>query len=90
VWDTESPVTPLVSSWGYLGLDPEGESNGEQTSTEGEKVAADGERIVPTSLSPVGSDSSLVAVSFSDAVVKIFDVDTGKEMARMQSDESYG
>ncbi|KAL7408773.1 Striatin family-domain-containing protein, partial [Mrakia frigida] len=51
VWDTETPGTPLVSSWGYLGLDPEGQSNGEETTEE--KRAADGERIVPTSLSPV-------------------------------------
>lgn len=82
VWDTEKPGVPLVSSWGYGGADAE----------EGlsEKTSSDGERIVPTSVSPVGSDPKLVAIGYSDSIVKLFEVETGKEVVVIKSDESYG
>lgn len=88
VWDTDTTGVPLVSSWGYFGMDPEDVSDGEEK--EHKLVGLDGERIVPTSLAPVGASPKLVAVGFSDSIVKLFDLETGKEVSRMQSDESYG
>lgn len=82
VWDTEKTGVPLVASWGYGGSEAEEDKQ--------EKTSEDGEKIVPTSVSPVGTDEKLVAVGYSDSIVKLFEVESGKEVVIIKSDESYG
>jgi striatin 1/3/4 len=43
-----------------------------------------------TAVEGIKTDLRSVAVAYRDAVVKIFDLETGKETARLRSDVSYG
>lgn len=81
VWDVSGPSAgALKLTWGWLGVD--GISDG--TSYD--------ERDAPgaTSVEAIKSDLKKVAVAYQNAVVKIFDIETGKELSRLQSDISYG
>jgi striatin 1/3/4 len=74
VWSTDDLSSPLKLSWGYFGTDSEEESRS----------------IVPTSVDVCHSDLRKLAVAWQDSVVKLFDVETGKETMRFKSDETYG
>lgn len=78
LWDTAKATTgeePLVRSWDY----------GEVAAGKRKKAAPSP---APTSLAAVGTDR--VAVAYQDSVVKIFDVDSGKEVLRLKSDHTFG
>ena len=66
VWEvgSGSGVGTLKLSWGYDGLDNDEESN---------------EAPGATCLEPIKTDLKKVAVGYSNAVVKIFDIDTGRQ-----------
>lgn len=74
IWSTERPDAQLKLSWDYGGT--EGESGGKRR------------KVVPTALAAVGGGR--LAVAYDDSVVKVFEVGTGKELLRLQSDETYG
>lgn len=83
VWDVSatSGLGPLKLTWGYNGLDSE---EGEATDEEqAEKPGA-------TSLEAIKSDLRQVAVAYTNAVIKIFDIDTGKQLIRLQPEASSG
>lgn len=79
VWDVSatSGLGPLKLTWGYNGLDSE---EGEATE---EKPGA-------TSLEAIKSDLRQVAVAYTNAVIKIFDIDTGKQLICLQPEASSG
>lgn len=64
-----------VKSWDYLGVE----------GGEGSKK----KRPAPTALAAMEEGSKL-AVAYQDSVVKVFEVATGKEVLKLQSDETYG
>jgi striatin 1/3/4 len=79
VWSTEGPSGPALKlSWGYGGTDADGD----------EGVA--NEVVAPTSVAVVHSDMRKLAVAYQDAVVKLFDIETGRQLLQLRSDESYG
>jgi striatin 1/3/4 len=43
-----------------------------------------------TSIEALKVDLKKVAVAYQNAVIKIFDIESGKEVSRLQSDMSYG
>jgi len=83
VWDVSSVGGDdeggghLKLSWGYYGLtdhsDEEKDKNG----------------LGATTLEPVKTDLRKVAVAFRDAIVKLFDIETGHETGKLNSDISY-
>lgn len=87
VWDVSpSAMTPnadgevlgkLINQWGFNGTEAEGEE------TNGIAIGA-------TSVASVKTDLRLIAVAFNNSVVKIFDLESGKETAKLASDASYG
>jgi striatin 1/3/4 len=71
----------LKLSWKYNGLgveEGEGEPNGVKSLP------------TPTCVTVCYSDLKKLVVGYSNAVVKLFDVETGKEVLKLKSDESYG
>lgn len=81
VWDVGGPSPgALKLTWGWLGVD--GISD----------APTDDNRDAPgaTSIEAIKSDLKKVAVAYQNAVVKIFDIETGKELSRLGSDMSYG
>ncbi|KAH0830276.1 WD40-repeat-containing domain protein [Lanmaoa asiatica] len=79
VWDVSGPgASPLRLSWGYSGLEREG------TDGEDEK---DGPGA--TAVEAIKTDLKKVAVAYQNAVVKIFDIETGKEVSRLATDGTY-
>ncbi|KAJ3737404.1 WD40-repeat-containing domain protein [Lentinula guzmanii] len=81
VWDVSDPSAgALKLTWGWLGVD--GISDG----------STDDDRDAPgaTSVEAIKSDLKKVAVAYQNAVVKIFDIETGKELSRLATDISYG
>ncbi|KAF5391840.1 hypothetical protein D9757_001679 [Collybiopsis confluens] len=81
VWDVSgSSAGALKLTWGWLGID--GINDG----------SLDEDRNGPgaTSVEAIKSDLRKVAVAYQNAVVKIFDIETGKELSRLSSDISYG
>jgi len=79
VWDVSGPSGggSLRLSWGWSGLDSQDE---------------DGESDVPpgaTAVEAIKADLKKVAVAYQNAVVKIFDIESGKEVSRLPSDMSY-
>ncbi|KIK63769.1 hypothetical protein GYMLUDRAFT_71888 [Collybiopsis luxurians FD-317 M1] len=80
VWDVSGPSAGLLRlTWGWIGVD--GISDG----------TTDDDRDAPgaTSVEAIKSDLKKVAVAYQNAVVKIFDIETGKELSRLPSDISY-
>ncbi|KAF8305334.1 WD40 repeat-like protein [Clavulina sp. PMI_390] len=69
----------LLLSWGYDGT-------GEPAAKD-EKLSED--VLGATSMTAIRTDLRKVAVAYRNAVVKIFDVETGEETARLASDVSY-
>jgi striatin 1/3/4 len=68
----------LRLSWGWSGLDSQDESG-----SESEAPGA-------TAVEAIKADLKKIAVAYQNAVVKIFDIETGKEVSRLPSDTSYG
>ncbi|ETW85655.1 hypothetical protein HETIRDRAFT_438374 [Heterobasidion irregulare TC 32-1] len=76
VWDVSGPAGgALKLSWSYYGLDHEGEQ------TEGMPGA--------TAVEAIKVDLKKVAVAYQNAVVKIFDIEAGKELMRLQSEPGH-
>jgi len=80
VWDVSGPSGggSLRLSWGWSGLDSQDESG-----SESEAPGA-------TAVEAIKADLKKIAVAYQNAVVKIFDIETGKEVSRLPSDTSYG
>lgn len=76
VWDLSTPggAGSLRSSWSYNGLGG---------STNPSPIGA-------TAVEGLRTDLRGVAVAYQDAVVKLFDIETGKEMGKLRSDSSSG
>ena len=80
VWDVSGPgAGSLLLSWGYSGL--------ERESTEDEE-GKDGPGA--TAIEAIKTDLKKVAVAYQNAVVKIFDIESGKEVLRLATDMTYG
>ena len=67
----------LKLSWGFNGLESQDEIR-------------DNEMPGATSIDALKTDLRKLAVAYQNAVVKIFDVETGKELLRLPSDTTYG
>ncbi|KAF8574175.1 WD40 repeat-like protein [Ramaria rubella] len=80
VWDVglTASAGALRLSWGYGGL---GADDGTNEKTE--------EPLGAAAVEALKTDLKRIAVAYRNAVVKIFDIDTGKEVGRLQSDMSY-
>ncbi|KAG0258382.1 hypothetical protein DFQ27_004670 [Actinomortierella ambigua] len=84
IWDTETKGSPLRSSWGYHGMDNASASEPTLAYTSGLSGLP-----VPTSLDFCPTDLKKLVVSYSNSVMKLFDIETGKEILKFKSDESY-
>ena len=80
VWDVSGPSGggSLRLTWGWFGLEDEDETH-EEPDTPG-----------ATAVEALKSDLKRVAVAYQNAVVKIFDIESGKELSRLDSDITYG
>lgn len=78
VWDVSASSGGglLRLSWGFNGL-------------EGQDEAHDGDVPGATSIEALKTDLKKLAVAFQNAVVKIFDVENGRELLRLPSDTTY-
>lgn len=74
VWDITSIPGTLQLSWGYNGVG-------------GDALEVP---IGATSVEGIRTDLKLVAVAYRDAVVKLFDIESGKETARLSADVNPG
>ena len=68
----------LKLSWGWSGLDNQDDLSGESDAPGATAVEA------------IKADLKRVAVAYQNAIVKIFDIESGKEVSRLSSDISYG
>ncbi|KAI7823326.1 WD40-repeat-containing domain protein [Gamsiella multidivaricata] len=84
IWDTETKGSPLRSSWGYNGLEPS-----ELTEPTAAYTSGLAKLPTPTSLDFCPTDLRKMVVSYSNAVIKLFDIETGKEILAFKSNESY-
>lgn len=84
IWDTETKGSPLRSSWGYNGLEAS-----ELMEPTGAYTSGLAKLPTPTSLDFCPTDLRKLVVSYSNAVTKLFDIETGKEILAFKSDESY-
>ncbi|CBQ68398.1 related to STRIATIN [Sporisorium reilianum SRZ2] len=84
--NSSSAAAPAVLqlSWDYFGSDPS-----PSTAKERENLEKSGTLPVPTCVEACHSDLRLVAVSYSNSVVKLFDLDTGRQVRQLKSDETY-
>lgn len=80
VWDVSSPSGRghLRLTWGWNGLESPNDLHDDKD--------------VPgaTSVEALKTDLKKVAVAYQNSVVKIFDIDTGKEFSKLATDISYG
>ncbi|SPO28112.1 related to STRIATIN [Ustilago trichophora] len=74
----------LQLSWDYFGSEPSPD-----TAKERENLEKSGTLPVPTCVEACHSDLRLVAVSYSNSVVKLFDLDTGRQVRQLKSDETF-
>ncbi|KAI9265949.1 WD40-repeat-containing domain protein [Sporodiniella umbellata] len=75
IWDTQSTGSLLKSSWTFDGSSNESSSQ---------------QRVPPTSLDFCQFDSNKLVVSFSNAKIRIFDIETGRPITTLKgSDETY-
>ncbi|EST08016.1 Striatin, N-terminal [Kalmanozyma brasiliensis GHG001] len=74
----------LQLSWDYFGSEPSAD-----TAKERENLEKGGALPVPTCVEACHSDLRLVAVSYSNSVVKLFDLDSGRQMRQLKSDETF-
>ena len=78
VWEITATGGNLKFSWSYNGLN----DNGEEIKVEGDPEDTPG----ATAVEAVKMDLKKVAVAYQNTVVKIFDVETGKEEMKLQPD----
>ncbi|PFH45663.1 hypothetical protein AMATHDRAFT_71259 [Amanita thiersii Skay4041] len=78
VWDVSPPsgCGTLRLTWGFYGLS--GQVDGEGSEAPG-----------ATAVEPLRTDLRKLAVAYQNAVVKIYDIETGKELSRLPSDSTY-
>ncbi|GAC74173.1 cell-cycle nuclear protein [Moesziomyces antarcticus T-34] len=74
----------LELSWDYFGTEPAAEAAKER-----EDVEKSGTLPVPTCVEACHWDLRLVAVSYSNSVVKLFELDTGRQVRQLKSDETF-
>ncbi|KAJ8078481.1 1,2-dihydroxy-3-keto-5-methylthiopentene dioxygenase [Marasmius tenuissimus] len=81
VWDVSGPSGPgsLKLTWGFNGLE----------NTNPDDLHEDNDAPGATAVEALKSDLKKVAVAYQNAVVKIFDIETGKEVSRLATDISY-
>ncbi|KAG0043205.1 hypothetical protein BGZ83_011712 [Gryganskiella cystojenkinii] len=84
IWDTETKGSPLRSSWGYHGLEASELAEPTEAYTSGLAKLP-----VPTSLDFCPTDLKKMVVSYSNSVIKLFDIETGKEILAFKSNETY-
>ncbi|KAF9905402.1 hypothetical protein EC991_001697 [Linnemannia zychae] len=84
IWDTETSGSPLRSSWGYNGLEPSEWKEPTEAYTSGLIKLP-----VPTGLDFCPTDLKKMVVSYSNSVIKLFDIETGKEILAFKSNETY-
>ncbi|PPQ74192.1 hypothetical protein CVT26_004489 [Gymnopilus dilepis] len=79
VWDVSGPSGggSLKLTWGWNGVENPDDLH--------ESPDAPG----ATSVEAIKTDLKKVAVAYQNAIVKIFDIETGKEVSRLESDMSY-
>lgn len=95
VWDVSSPTGrtgTLQSTWGYSGIDGDASERGDQLDETEAMLREDGETGAPgaTAVEAIKTDLKKVAVAYQNAVVKIFEIETGTELLRLASDVSSG
>ncbi|KAF5386585.1 hypothetical protein D9615_001703 [Tricholomella constricta] len=80
VWDVSGPSGggSLRLTWGWGGVENSDELRSEDSTVPG-----------ATAVEALKADLKRVAVAYQNAVVKIFDIESGKELSRLQSDMSY-
>ncbi|KAF7359399.1 Striatin-related protein [Mycena sanguinolenta] len=80
VWDVSGPSGggSLKLTWGWAGLESADESQQEDADVPG-----------ATAVEALKVDLKKVAVAYQNAVVKIFDIENGKELSRLATDISY-
>lgn len=80
VWDVSGPSGggSLRLTWGWAGLE-----NADDLHEDYDVPGA-------TAVEALKADLKKVAVAYQNAVVKVFDIESGKELSRLQSDMSYG
>jgi striatin 1/3/4 len=80
VWDVSGPIGggSLRLSWGWAGLDSS------------EDVPEEMDAPGATAVEALKADLKKVAVAYQNAVVKVFDIESGKEVSRLATDLSYG
>ncbi|KAG0219265.1 hypothetical protein BGX33_003811 [Mortierella sp. NVP41] len=79
IWDTETKGSPLKSSWSYNGS--EGLSAAPSTGSK--------QLPVPTGLDFCPTDLKKMVVSYSNSVIKLFDIETGRDILTFKSNETY-
>lgn len=84
IWDTETKGSPLRSSWGYNGLEPSELAEPTEAYTSGLAKLP-----VPTGLDFCPTDLKKMVVSYSNSVIKLFDIETGKEILAFKSNDTY-
>jgi len=79
VWDVSGPSGggSLKLTWGWYGVE-----NPDDMHENPDMPGA-------TAVEAIKTDLKKVAVAYQNAVVKIFDIETGKELSRLESDMSY-
>ena len=83
VWDVSGPSGggSLRLSWSYDGLD---------NTAEGELSADNGDVPGASAVEAIKTDLKKVAVAYQNAVIKIFDIETGKEVIKLNPDATQG
>lgn len=82
VWDVSGPSGggSLKLTWGWAGLESAGV----------DELHEDADTPGATAVEALKVDLKKVAVAYQNAVVKIFDIENGKELSRLATDISYG
>jgi hypothetical protein len=87
VWDVGGPSGggALALSWGFAGLDVEdgADANGASTGAENEDGAG---AVGCTAIEAIKTDIRKVAVAYAMSVIKVFDIETGKELSKITSE----
>ena len=83
VWDVSGPSGggSLKLSWGYDGLD---------AATEAESAVENTDAPGASAVEAIKTDLKKVAVAYINGVVKIFDIETGKEVLKLQAEPGQG
>lgn len=94
VWSNEiqDQNDPLKLSWDYFGNEPTAKDEEERKElTEKNQSQEGGNPLpVPTGVAKCHWNLKTIVVAYSNAVVKLFEIETGKEVLKLKSDETYG